>query len=507
MKYLPWCINLLAVGLISACSSSSDPEKILPNSEPLTASDYSSMDCAKLSSARVISAGLLGDESVECGLVTVPADWSVDNGTTIKLAVYRIPSTSSTAAADPVVYLEGGPGGSGVALVAEFAVESTLAYLRERSDVFVIDQRGTGYSQPALFCPEVFKATDEEGDVLASHQACHDRLLGDGVNVADYNSAYSAKDINGVRQALGIAEWNLYGLSYGTRLALTVMRDVPDGVRSVILDSVFPPDINGLSETPYVSYWVIDQIATNCAMDAECIASISDIKSVIETGIARLAANPVGELTASAYLEALAEFMTDPQIPAIVSTVAKGTDAEIIVLIDQIEQGGEEEGPLPNDVTPDLYPFTAESDGLAYGVVCGEEAPYLAITAGPNIAANFNETTQRIANNLEYPFNSKACDVYRVPARGEIETKPVQSRIPTLVLAGTADVQTPPAWSRLAADSLENSQYAEFDGKTHGLIGDSNCVNQITLDFLNHPDSTANLDCINHQSGVDYQVE
>ncbi|MCK5923851.1 MAG: alpha/beta hydrolase, partial [Methylococcales bacterium] len=91
--------------------------------------------------------------------------------------------------------------------------------------------------------------------------------------------------------------------------------------------------------------------------------------------------------------------------------------------------------------------------------------------------------------------------------RGEIETQPVMSSIPTLVLAGTADVATPPAWSMLTDDALANSQYAEFDGLTHGLLGSNECLNQITLAFLNDPDSTADQACIIDLPRVDYVTE
>ncbi|MEE9321701.1 MAG: alpha/beta hydrolase [Granulosicoccus sp.] len=491
--------TMLAVCLLAACSSNDDGDQ--------AAANYSRVDCMELSGQEVFAAGLLGDDTVECGLVTVPADWSVENGDTIKLAIYRIFATSANPAPDPLVYLEGGPGGSGAPIISEF-VSGSAAYLRERSDVIVIDQRGTGYSRPALFCPEVFRADAEDGDVVAAYQACHDRLVGEGVRFADYNSAYNAQDVNAVRQALGFAEWNLYGLSYGTRLALTVMRDVPEGVRSVVLDSVFPPEINGLSETPYVSYWTIEQIASNCAADADCSANIGDIKALIEDGIARLDAAPVGDISASFYVQALAELMTDSRLVTIVSTVASGTDTEILTLAQEVEASlDDDDAPSPNEVPAALYPFVAESDGMGYAVICGEEVPYLEYTAGPEIAANFRESTQRVIDAMDHPFDGSLCDIYTVPARGEIETQPVMSRIPTLVLAGTADVATPPAWSMLTDDALANSQYAEFDGLAHGLLGNNECLNQITLAFLNDPGSTADQACIVDLPRVDYVTE
>ena len=99
------------------------------------------------------------------------------------------------------------------------------------------------------------------------------------------------------------------------------------------------------------------------------------------------------------------------------------------------------------------------------------------------------------------------CDIYNVPVRDEIETQPVLSNLPTLVLAGTADVQTPPAFSILTANTLDNSQYAEFEGISHGLIGKNDCVSQITLDFLNNPDLDVDQTCIDSLPRVDYITE
>ena len=118
----------MAVCLLAACSSNDD-DSAGDAVNGQTASTYESIDCDALSSLEVVAGGLLGDDTVECGQVTVPADWSVESGDTIKLAVYRIPATSANPAPDPLVYLEGGPGGSGAPIVPEF-VSGSAAYLR-----------------------------------------------------------------------------------------------------------------------------------------------------------------------------------------------------------------------------------------------------------------------------------------------------------------------------------------------------------------------------------------
>ena len=194
---------------------------------------------------------------VECGYVTVPEDRSQPSGPTIRLHVARFRSTSLSPAPDPIVSLEGGPGGHALEplpLIFDIGVAPFLA----SRDFIIFDQRGTGYSEPALDCPELLQLSLETLDddlsvedsvalSVAVLSECRDRLVGEGVNLAAYTSAENAADLSDIRRALGIDEWNLYGTSYGTRLALTAMRDFPEGIRSVILDSSFPLEVDLLS--------------------------------------------------------------------------------------------------------------------------------------------------------------------------------------------------------------------------------------------------------------------
>lgn len=444
-----------------------------------------------------VASELFTDPTVECGYVTVPADWDDPDGDTIQIAVYVIPATGPDPAPDPLVYLEGGPGGSAVATAVEF-IDGPASYLRERRDVVVVDQRGTGYSIPALFCPEI---GSEDVDP-AGHQACRDRLATDGVDPGDYNSVNNALDIDAVRQAIGYDEWNLYGLSYGTRLALTSMRDTPEGIRSVILDSVFPPQINGMSESAYTFYWAIDQIAANCAADPDCDI---DAKALIEDGIARLSEAPVGEFDAAAYLGLLSGVIAEPQAAVMVATIASGTDEDIAAALEAMSAGEEDEELPPLDqVDPEIYPLLGEAVGMGYGVVCAEEAPFLDVTAGPLLGETFRETTRAAVNALPQPFDASLCSIWDVPSAGEIATQAVSSNIPTLILAGTADVATPPEWSRLTGETLANSTYLEFAGLTHGLLGNNDCLNGLTTDFLSDPTVQLDQGCVDEFPRVDY---
>ena len=195
----------------------------------------------------------------ECGFLTVKENRlepvSADN--TVVLPVVIIPVRTKTPAPDPLVMLSGGPGDGGIdAFLAGGLSEYPLAQLAANRDVILLDQRGTGDAEPGLYCPEVYDAFHEVYGTTGSgvdgleivHSAyavCINRLRAEGVDVNTYNNHHSAKDLRDLRRALGIEQWNVYGQSYGTMLALELMRQEPWRLRSAILDSSLPPYSQG----------------------------------------------------------------------------------------------------------------------------------------------------------------------------------------------------------------------------------------------------------------------
>ena len=175
---------------------------------------------------------------VECGYLIVPEDRARSGSPLIRLAVAILRSTSGNSLPDPILDLAGGPGVGAVAY-AEQWLDSPL---RRRRDVILFDQRGAGLSDPLLDCPELDELAldlleqaltpeQEAEQRLEQARVCRDRLRTNGVNLAAYTSQASAADIADLRKTLGYAEWNLYGISYGSRLALTVLRDYPTGAQ------------------------------------------------------------------------------------------------------------------------------------------------------------------------------------------------------------------------------------------------------------------------------------
>src|SRR5450432_4004733 len=240
---------------------------------------------------------------VDCGMLTVLEDRSQPNGPTIQVAVAVFHALGHNPKPDPIIYLDGGPGIHTLDLAAYTFHDPFSGFARNR-DFIMFDQRGVGLSQPVLDCPETTQALDSTvaADLTskerqaADDQAlaeCHDRLVKAGVNLAAYNTAENAADVNDLRLALGYKSWNLYGISYGTRLALTIMRDFPDGIRSVILDSTLPLQVDLYAKLPGNADRAFQVFFQGCLKEASCNAAYPELDKVFYTLVDKLNKTPV----------------------------------------------------------------------------------------------------------------------------------------------------------------------------------------------------------------------
>ena len=223
---------------------------------------------------------------IDCGFVSVPEDRSQPDSPLIKIGVAVVHSRADQPAPDPIFFLNGGPGG---ALIA--ALPNMLAGfdpMLSVRDVVFFDQRGAGWSQPSLVCPEVeaLKIAELKGqhlpleESLAPYLACRDRLQSAGVNVAAYNTTENAADVDDLRRALGYEQINLFGVSYGTMLAQVMVRDQPDHIRSAVLDSAYPIWEYVMADAPASLTHYLDTIFANCENDLVCRTAYPDLPTV-----------------------------------------------------------------------------------------------------------------------------------------------------------------------------------------------------------------------------------
>jgi pimeloyl-ACP methyl ester carboxylesterase len=436
-----------------------------------------------------------------CGTVIVPEFHANPGGRTLRLAVAQFKSQSPTPAAEPIVYLEGGPGGASL----DSSISGFAARFTPQHDFIAFDQRGVGYSQPNLACPEVtesFRRDDpqnidigtEEGHRVAATWACRDRLMAQGVNLGAYTSAESAGDVNDIRAALGYEKVKLVGVSYGSRLALAVLRLYPQIVHSAVIDGVSPPQVD-----QYAGYAVsfdrsLNLMFSACAADPDCYVAFPTLKADFSQAVARLDAQP---MTFTSEKTGATIVMNGWRFVSLVFNWLYDSSLSryLPILISEVKNGD-------TTLLGAIYTKAARSDdttasvGMAYSVRCAEYTPFSspeAVTAAaqnvlPEIRAQF------LPSNLT-PFT--ICSQWPIVPPNPAMHQPVTSDVPTLVMESGNDPVTPPSNGQLAAQTLSRSFYVESPGIGHSVIGNSGkCGLGIALAFLAAPDTKPDTSCL-----------
>jgi pimeloyl-ACP methyl ester carboxylesterase len=385
-------------------------------------------------------------------------------------------------------------------------------------DVIVFDQRGVGLSKPALDCPAASEldlelldhvlngkqlTPQEESDLMLNAMLACQKDLSGITKLSVYNSAASAADVNDLRVALGYDQVNLWGISYGTRLALTVMRDYPRGIRSVVLDSVYPPDVNVYVESPANTMRAFNVLFNGCAADKECNAAYPDLRKVFFDTAAALTKSPT-EVSATNPLNGK-EYRVLLDGEALVGLVMQmlydtGSIPDLPQIIYQAKEGDYES--LTAFMGAMIANETAMSPGMQYSVQCNEERSFTnekdydaAIAQYPELAAYYTDATK---------LGFAICNGWGAGKAAANAKQPVSSAIPALVMAGEYDPVTPPAWAKRAAQTLSKSYFFEYPGLGHGVSVDDACSRDMMIAFVQNPTTAPDNSCIAKMSAPSF---
>jgi len=468
------------------------------------------------------------ESKVDCGYVTVPEDRAHPGGRTIRVAAAVMHATSRHPAADPIVFLDGGPSFGAIAGFAVDAYFGGTSYAEDH-DVVLVDTRGTGLSEPRLGCPEIDEANvtafysgpyvNSNGTALMTEAigACRDRLTGAGIDLASYDSAESAADIDTLRSALGYRTWNLIALSADGVLGLTYMRLFPKAIRSAVIDSGQSPQhlwgldhIRGLSEE-------LEAIFAGCAANGACNAAYPHLRRVFYDFVERLNAHPAtitfpdfqpGPVKlrldgAGFYLDALfgifpGNLYAPDSIRPLLSEIWRSAHGELVDVYR--ERFGT--GPTENDHAND---FVAMGKTLSY--VCRDLVGFIkpadlrkAARDLPAMASIFLDPDYDLADGSTNVISPAGCRTWNVGVAAPVQHKPVRSSIPTLVLAGEYDTGVPPSVVRQVLPGLSRSYYYEFPASAHVQLasynGAAECARSIVARFLDDPDARPDASCI-----------
>src|SRR5262245_17034362 len=230
--------------------------------------------------------------AAELGRLSVPERHGKPGSGTIELAFVRFKSTSPNPGA-PIVYLSGGPGGSGIAAARGSRFPLFMA-MRALGDVIALDQRGVGKSTPNLECPQGYtlpldralSRKDEAALMSDSVRACAAHWRSQGVDLGAYNTNESADDLVSLADALGAPRLRLWCISYGTHLALTTIRRHPDRIERAILAGTEGPDHT--LKLPTNTERLLERVAAMSAQDSAVRAVVPDLIGTLRSALARL---------------------------------------------------------------------------------------------------------------------------------------------------------------------------------------------------------------------------
>lgn len=410
---------------------------------------------------------------MRCGTLTVPENHAVPNGKSIQLSVLILKG-AATVTKDPIVHLQGGPGGTyssyAQVLGGEFGLGTSRATGRE---IVFFDQRGTGASKPALMC----RANEEA-------PACLSRLKAASIDLAAYNSEESARDVEMLRTALGYEKLNLYGQSYGTVLAQTVMRLFPGSVRSTMIEGVSSVPFDAqLSSSPKSLESALGRVFEECAADAACKAAypspsrdLDDILRALEEA----GADPSGFV---GILGTLTQFSQGKSyIPYMLRAAATNDEAKFNALAPVVEQA--------------QACLAAVQETLALGALiavnCYDYGP-LATTARWNAVNGSARPAFRAAN----PQQPLPCELLPTSRVSDAHRSPFASSIPTLLISGSADSNTPKETADALAPSLSKAYKVVVPGWGHVILAfQEPCSTNIFREFVRDPSRAPNTSCL-----------
>jgi pimeloyl-ACP methyl ester carboxylesterase len=419
---------------------------------------------------------------VECKSLIVPMSRTKLDGKTVSLAVAIIHSTSPTPLPDPVLYLDGGPGGSALASIDMWT--KPVSSILENRDLILIDQRGTGYSTPRLLCEQLID-NDLSQNARMLTEDCVRNLRNSGADLAAFNTTENAADVADLRVALKLESWNLFGISYGTRLAMWVMKNSPKGVRSVVLDSVYPPGVNSWEAIAPDLYRAVHQISLDCAAQPACNGAFPDVEGQLNTAVTTMNKKYEGEGDSLVHELFNALYITEimPDIPKAIAAAAHGNESEAFSLLEGA--GALRRHPELRDSGPPSSARTRPrmSEGMNASVECAESAP---LTTPEALRAAYKAVPSTVGDVLikNYLQQIAMCNVWAVPPNPLTDVK---SDIPTLVLAGTYDPITPPEWGQRAAAGLPNSRYVEVAGSGHAVWAYGPCPKDLIKQYIDDP--------------------
>ncbi len=393
-----------------------------------------------------------------------------------------MPALAASPRPDPLFLLVGGPGQAATEAGARLA--ETLRDVLEKRDIVLVDQRGTGQSNP-LDCEtdraqplrELFAPRSDPNET----RACRAALDAD---TRLYATPAAMDDLDDVRAALGYEHVNLWGGSYGTRAALVYLRQHPERVRSLILDGSAPFDLKLPLYVARDAQRALDLLYADCEQDPDCQRAFPGARQKLDRLLSGLEQGPL-ETT-------LAHPRSGAPLPLRIERAGLASALRNLLYVPQLA------GLLPLAVdralAGDFGVFVASADafsqsvsvstGMFLSIVCAEDVPRF------DEALSEQLTRGTFLGGAWLADMRAECKEWPAARLTESYFEPVTSDVPSLLLSGNLDPVTPPSWGEQVARSLTSSRHVVVPGAGHGTTS-LGCIPELLAEFLESRDASA----------------
>jgi pimeloyl-ACP methyl ester carboxylesterase len=416
-----------------------------------------------------------GPSDAYCGTLTVFENRAARSGRQISLWIVVLPAVRPVAG-DPLVFLAGGPGQGAAQLARQ--VRAAFRTVQRTRDIVLVDQRGTGKSNPLNCRSNANSLREMTEPTVSSLERLKQCLAGYNADVRLYTTNIAMDDLDEVRAFLGYDRINVYGGSYGTRAALVYLRRHGERVRTMILDGVAPMDMRLPMFTARDAQRALDKLLADCSMDSACSRTFPDLPARIRNLLHRLEQSPPtvrivhprtgvpedvrveARVVASILFSALYSPLTASIVPALVEH-AERNEFQSVFALGLAGEGADD----------------SMSIGMQLTVLCSEDAVRVTAADVHHAAAGTVFGTHLLSSQLD------ACAMW---PRGTVDAsyyEPVVSAVPALVLSGDLDPVTPPAWGESVVKTLKNGRHITVPGTGHGVLATA-CGQQLIQEFL-----------------------
>ncbi len=463
-------------------------------------------DCKKIGLDKVWAEA----NDISCYLIPVERNFATPRGETYSLAVAVAPALNATPK-EPLLYLHGGPGIATLENMPRYLRSETFSQLRENHALIFFDYRGTGFSEPS-FCTTlslslwaISNTNSTRGELISrttsAYVKCKEESLKLGVHVADFSTVQSAADAETIRRRLGIEYWNIYAVSHGTTVALNMMRSFPDHIRSVILDSPFPPNAPRMDFIhPFDSAFKALQARLN--RDSKLSKMFPSIKNdfvKVTDRLRKAASTQATSKRAGADLKyafdernfvwavwrAMLDPKTIPLVPSALKEMAEGSD-EVFLKWSKLLNN-------PNS-------FGKFSLAQSKAILLFESKPRFEEETEEYLLKNFPDFAGFIDPGLE----ASLIKAFRPDSPSQEYFKPVRSSIPTLVFSGEFDPVCPPSFARTTAKTLTIASIIVVPDASHAAIHADDCTRGIGKEFYLNPAKKPTVKCLGERKPIEF---